>query len=837
MAGTIRHLTPAQELARVWNRRVRNIDHAPRWELPWLDAQLEEAGERLSGGSRPERMKGLLEVAMTYLHEDRIGVPVQPEDERAVAVMFGLDDRYRLHDSAELWAEAIREHPDPLLKNKRHAGDWRRKQFATVALAVEAARANGYVAAGPVYRFSGKPFALPEPPRIFRGRDAELLELEDILLGGSVCITGAPGFGKTGLALVWAAANWRDFPDGALFVPAGAHGANGARGVQDLLLRVIQAFGIEASSLRGPDDLVVVYRSLLAQEKLLLIFDDVPDTPEVSALLPGLGDSRVICTARESPSPQVNPGSPWELRLGEIDADSALGLLTSWLGTDRAQNEPEATQSLLAECAGMPLALTLLGATVRAAPKKRLSTVVQELAASRPLTDYDLSADGSIKLRTVIDWSLDQLGTEELAVIHQLACFPTATMSRIVNERLMADSFARRQIDPDSQAQALTLARAVWRSLLRRNLLTHIGGDSASMHDLIRRRLMERLPSFVPEELGPGAATSFEMSTKSAVVEVHLQLVLVAIRHTETQTMEDYLPGEPADKAEVIALGEDWIGAQIENTLTCLRWCFEQRVASPFVVLVAVSQHVYLWNLRMGSVRFRFLQLGIDLFHIMGAVKPEDAADPYLNDLIAGAIQVELHEDLRMQLLTLGVLRWNPAFTKRLAEELSEVRGVRAATTTPPSIGIGGQGSLDQPEAERLAEIVERLLRGEADAILQPHSDWSPLAEMQEIQRIVSWAALTERNARRFDRALATVEAGLDLLQRRLRDAIDGSLEEELLPSQFARAVALADAGELAAAVDQVERVMATAARKPRRYDYSVLERWRSRWEAQASGV
>ncbi|PWK88910.1 DNA-binding SARP family transcriptional activator [Lentzea atacamensis] len=142
-----------------------------------------------------------------------------------------------------------------------------------------------------IQRPQWNPRRLPPAPTGFTGREAELAALGD---GPIVTITGPAGAGKTWLALHWAHAHAADYPDGQLFVDL--TGSDPA----DVVRELITALGT------GPDGIppephaqTALYRTLLANRRMLIVLDNAADTAQVVPLLPGTPRCRVVVTSRE----------------------------------------------------------------------------------------------------------------------------------------------------------------------------------------------------------------------------------------------------------------------------------------------------------------------------------------------------------------------------------------------------------------------------------------------------------------------------------------------------------------------------------------------------------
>jgi predicted ATPase len=112
--------------------------------------------------------------------------------------------------------------------------------------------------------------------------------------GPIVTITGPPGAGKTRLALHWAHAHASDYPDGQLFVDL--DGSDPA----DVVREFITALGTSPDGIPPePHAQTALYRTLLADRRMLIVLDNAADTAQVVPLLPGTPRCRVVVTSRE----------------------------------------------------------------------------------------------------------------------------------------------------------------------------------------------------------------------------------------------------------------------------------------------------------------------------------------------------------------------------------------------------------------------------------------------------------------------------------------------------------------------------------------------------------
>ncbi|GGN15644.1 hypothetical protein GCM10011609_65340 [Lentzea pudingi] len=143
-----------------------------------------------------------------------------------------------------------------------------------------------------VQRPQWSPRQLPPAPTDFAGMAAELAALD--LAGPIVTITGPAGSGKTRLALHWAHEHAADYPDGQLFV------ALDDSDPADVVRGFITALGTSPDGIPPePHAQTALYRTLLADRRMLIVLDNAADTAQVVPLLPGTPRCRVVVTSRE----------------------------------------------------------------------------------------------------------------------------------------------------------------------------------------------------------------------------------------------------------------------------------------------------------------------------------------------------------------------------------------------------------------------------------------------------------------------------------------------------------------------------------------------------------
>jgi hypothetical protein len=188
----------------------------------------------------------------------------------------------------------------------------------------------------------------PEVPH-FVGRDREL-SLLDKAFRSPMIIEGAPGAGRSALAVRWARSRRDAFTDGELYLDL-----NGlsAREALEILLGGLRLPG------RLPDDVEsrsALFRSALAGRRMLVLLDNALSAEQVRPLLPGGRNAVLITSSALLPGLVARDGAE-RLSLAPLAESEASTLLFELIGTRRCMAEPKAVAELATLCSGLPLAL------------------------------------------------------------------------------------------------------------------------------------------------------------------------------------------------------------------------------------------------------------------------------------------------------------------------------------------------------------------------------------------------------------------------------------------------------------------------------------------------
>jgi DNA-binding SARP family transcriptional activator len=338
------------------------------------------------------------------------------------------------------------------------------------------------------------PAQLPRDLSTFVGRDCELAQLNSLVKvsgndsegPGVTAILGMAGVGKTTLAVHWAHRIRDRFADGQVYLNLRGHDpVEPAMAASDALRTVLEAFGVSGQQV--PTSLearAALYRSLLSGQRVLIVLDNVHDAEQVRPLLPGSAGCHVIITSRNQLTSLAAIDGAQLLSIEPLSNSDAQALLARRLGAHRMAVEAAAVEQIVAACAGLPLALSVVAA--RAVPCFPLATVADPLRAARDSLDAFDGGDETANLRSVLASSYRYLSPPAARLFRLLPLLPGPDFASCVVAGLAGIPI------PDADPPLLELRRA--------NLVNEIRPGVFTLHELHRAFACELSRSYDTDE-------------------------------------------------------------------------------------------------------------------------------------------------------------------------------------------------------------------------------------------------------------------------------------------------------------------------------------------------
>ncbi|MEV7175250.1 BTAD domain-containing putative transcriptional regulator [Kitasatospora sp. NPDC093679] len=271
------------------------------------------------------------------------------------------------------------------------------------------------------------PRQLPRRSRYFIGREETVHRLTAVLADPrgpedhpyrAVNLYGPGGTGKTALAVHVAHALQDRFGDGQLYYDL--HGSNTVTAAPVRVLdHFLRALGVPPGDI--PDELderAAMFRSLVAEKKILVILDDAAEEHQISPLLPGGRDCGVVVTSRR---PQTGLPELESVHLDVLTQTEAVELLGRIVGDRRVAQEPLASAQLVREIDRLPLALGIVGARLAASPHRTISSMAHRIHDERRRLDE--LAHGNRAVRSTISSTFDTLKPDLRDLLCDLSLF------------------------------------------------------------------------------------------------------------------------------------------------------------------------------------------------------------------------------------------------------------------------------------------------------------------------------------------------------------------------------------------------------------------------------
>ncbi|MFI7232574.1 BTAD domain-containing putative transcriptional regulator [Nonomuraea angiospora] len=472
------------------------------------------------------------------------------------------------------------------------------------------------------------PRQLPASGADFVGRGEALKEIDRLLgEGGRICvITGMVGVGKTSLALRWAQEAAPRFPDGQLYADLQGFGpADVPVDPADVLETFLEALGVARH--RTPDNeqaRAALYRTMLADKRMLVVLDNARDAEQVRPLVPGGADSAVVIISRRRLNSLVVTEGAGLVVLDALTRAEAGELLAGRLGQQRTETEAQATDGLIDLCERLPPALAVAAARMAANPSLLLGAQVAELRRSGAGLGVSTTRDDLTGMRIALTHSYRLLSADAAHLFRLLALHP----------------------GPDITGPAIAAMAGLGRSrsdrvldILRDAHLVHEPSPGRfALHELLRMYALE------PAETTDGWTVR---EARRRLIQYYAHTAHAAARLLDGAA---HLPPPPAapdaqpQRLTNLAQATDWLRAEHATTRAVLLQAGDFPAEA-----VPLAAAMALWCDRQGAWReqIRIQRFALTLATSTGDVAAQAAAR---QSIAAASIELGLPEQARAEL-------------------------------------------------------------------------------------------------------------------------------------------------------------------------------------------
>ncbi|WP_310968564.1 MULTISPECIES: tetratricopeptide repeat protein [unclassified Amycolatopsis] len=262
------------------------------------------------------------------------------------------------------------------------------------------------------------PSSLPSRPGGFTGRAAEIGAIEAAAAAGrrAVWVSGAPGVGKTGLA-VEAAHRLRDrFADGQLMVRLnGFTPGVPETAVGDALTELLVELGVPSEQIPATTGRKVrLYQDTLWGTRTLVVLDNAATPDQIRPLLPEADGCLAVVTSRRMGDADTGE----HLRLSPLSPEEATELFHALTDSPRVRGRAAEVSAVVRCCGFLPMPIRVAAALFRRHDRWPLEHLLRLLEAGGPWGADDGGGTAAVRV------SYQQLGEPQRAMFRLLGSLP-----------------------------------------------------------------------------------------------------------------------------------------------------------------------------------------------------------------------------------------------------------------------------------------------------------------------------------------------------------------------------------------------------------------------------
>ncbi|MGH3679124.1 MAG: tetratricopeptide repeat protein [Natronosporangium sp.] len=196
------------------------------------------------------------------------------------------------------------------------------------------------------------------------------------------------------------------FPDGQLYLNLRGYAVGSPLAPIEALAALLRSLGVPPEQIPTDEaQAAALYRTRLADRRMLVVLDNARAVDQVRPLLPGSAGSLVLVTSRDRLTGLVARDGACRITLDVLTQPEAHSLVARLLGEHRARAEPDALAELAEACAYLPLALRIAGANLVDRPGVSIEEYIGELRSGDLLTSLVADGDEESAVRGTLELS------------------------------------------------------------------------------------------------------------------------------------------------------------------------------------------------------------------------------------------------------------------------------------------------------------------------------------------------------------------------------------------------------------------------------------------------